>query len=155
MNNLEKCLLQMQNNEELLVECNVFFDESNSFCNFAIDDKEELSELKRILKEIKSIDNTADIYCCTYGVDNNDALYIYSDDIWVDTILSINELKALFVKYDTIHNPLRGIVPNDILELSEEELLKSDIVYVVSSSGDIIKYDEILNGKSIKRMLWD
>lgn len=158
MNYLEKSLFQMHNNVELLIEYNVFFEKSNSFCCFALDDNEELNELKSILEKIKSIDNTANIYCCTYGVNNNDAIYIYSDDIWIDTILSINELKALFMKYDTIHNPLRGVVPNDILGLSEEELQKNNIEYIVSSSGNIKNYNEIktvLNGKSIKRMLWD
>ena len=77
-------------------------------------------------------------------------------------VVAINDLTdaeqlAYLLKYDTNHNPIRGIVPNDILSLSEEELLKSDIEYVVSS-GDIKNFDEIktvLNGKYLKRMLWD
>ena len=86
MNEIYKKLRQMNTNEILLVECNMFFKKLGDICFFVIDDKDELHELKKILKNIKSIDNDAFFFCCTYGVDrNDDKLYIYCDNLFICT----------------------------------------------------------------------
>ena len=128
-------LLQMGNNEVLLIEYNVFFKELSDICFFVIDDKDELQELKKILNNIKTIDHNASIFCCTYGVNRNDnKLYIYCDNLMINTFLCVEDLQSIFSKYDKINNHFRGIVPSDIAILSADDITAETIKCVTKIS---------------------
>ncbi len=145
----------MTNNEVLLMDSDLFFDDLKSICHFSIDDEDELLELKNVLARIKSIDNNAAVICCTYGIDrSNEKLSIYCDNIWIKTILSVDELQEIFSKYDTQGNPLRGIVPSDISLLSVDD---EEIKYVIYKDGTLKDYQEEKKQgiDEIKSLFWD
>ena len=152
-------LLQMGNNEVLLIEYNMFFKELSDICYFVIDDKDELQELKNILKNIKSIDHNASILCLTYGVDrNDDKLYIYCDNLLINTFLCVEDLQSIFSKYDKINNPFRGIVPSDIAVLSKDDIINENIKYIICDNGIIKEYQkekEIIEINNTKSLFWD
>lgn len=152
-------VLKMCNKEVLLIEYNMFFKDLSDICIFAIDDKDELQELKNVLMNIKAIDHNASIFCLTYGVDrNDDKLYIYCDNILINTFLCVEDLQSIFSKYDRINNPFRGIVPSYVTVLSKDDIINENIKYIIYDNGIIKEYqkekiiDEINNTKSL---LWD
>lgn len=143
--------------EVLLIEYDIFFEELSGVCFFSIDDNQELKELQNLLNQIKSYDNNASFYCCTYGLDRyNDKLYIYCDNIWINTKLPVDVLRSLFYKFDTVNNPLRGIVPLEINILTDKSDMK--INYVICNDGTICNYQEKFKKMEINRMksiLWE
>ena len=156
MNNVYDFLLQMSNNEELLIEYNMFFKELSELCFFVIDDYNELKELHSVFKNIITIDNEASIFCCTYGIDkSSDKLCIYSDNIWISTVISKEELQKIFSQYDTINNSLRGIVPSDIAILSQEDIIGGNIKYVIYNNGDVQMYREEMMKNEFVSLYWD
>ena len=152
-------LLQMGNNEVLLIESNVFFKELSDVCFFVVDDEDELNELKKVLNDIKTIDHNASIFCCTYGVDrSDDKVYIYCDNLWIDTFLSVEDLQFVFSKYDKENNSFRGIVPSYVKVLSEDEIINENIKYIIYDNGiinDYKKENEIIEISNTKSLLWD
>lgn len=157
MNIINDLLLHSCNQGVLLIDYDCFFSELSDYCFFAIDDKEELWELKSVVDTIKSMDNEALVFCCTYGVEIQDDS-IYSDNLWINSSLSIDAIKAVFYKYDTVNNPLRGIIPTDIKKLLETSCDYSSIKYIVYScdnydlfetAGDVIDFSKTIS------LYWD
>lgn len=159
MNAIPKKLFQMSNNDVLLIEYNMFFNDLRDVCVFVIDDKDELLELKNVLNIIKSIDKDASFFCCTYGVDrSDDKIHIYCDNLFILTYLCVEEVQSFFSKYDTLNNPFRGIVPSDITILSADDITAETIKYVIYDSGIIIDFHEewgTAEISKIKSLLWD
>jgi len=145
MENINKKILEMNSKEGLLVEFDIFFNSKINGCHFVIEDDTELKEIRSIVNNIKYIDKSSSIFCCTYGVNIIDGNpFIYCDNVWVKTTLSIDDINAIFIKYDYEYNPLRPIIPSNITLLSEEEINNTNIKYIVLSDGSIHKYIDSL-----------
>lgn len=159
MNDIYKKIFQMSNNDVLLIEYNMFFNDLRDICVFVIDDKDELLELKNVLHYIKSIDKDASFFCCTYGVDrSDDKIYVYCDNLFVLTSLCVEEVQSIFSKYDTLNNPFRGIVPSNITALSVDDMTSETIKYVIYDNGIIKDFHEAWGTVEISKIisiLWD
>jgi hypothetical protein len=142
----------------LLIEYDLFMGDMRQICSFVIDEEKELKELKNILLQIKKSDINVSAYVRTYGVDtrSDGNLFIYGDNIWLDTNITIDELNHIFSQYDEENNPLRGIVPYSI-SFPEEELVDG-LKYVFHNNGRIEDFSQFkLENKlaNIKSIYWD
>ena len=159
MNIINELLLNGCNQESLLIDCDCFFSELSDYCFFAIDDNEELRELRSVIDSIKNMDKEALVFCCTYGVNIQDgSIYIYSDNLWISSALSIDAIKEVFHKYDSVNNPLRGIIPTDIKKLLETTCDYSSIKYIVYSCDNYEMFETVrdaIDSPKTMSLYWD
>ena len=103
-------------NKGILVEYSLFFDESTkSQCKFVIDDCEELEALNEIVQKLIKQDRNAEIYVNTYSINfDGKNTHIYADTLWINSIISLEELYSFF-------NDNKNIEPGDIVTLANDE----------------------------------
>lgn len=154
--NLVNVLKKYQNkllDKGILIKYNVFFDESSkSQCKFVIDDCERLEALNKIVQKIIKQDSNAEIYVNTYSIDyEGKNTYIYADTLWVNSIISLEELYSFF-------NDSKNIEPCDIALLTNDEEVDGDIGIVVLSRDNVVDYKSFIEKKQltmIKSLYWD
>ncbi len=134
----------------LLIEYNLFFNKNvEQYCRFALD---ENSELNNIILYIKDIDKNAEFYLNTYYVSLEDEkLFIYSDTLWINTTIEIDEISMIFDNF-------KGIEPSSIDLLIKDEFLSQMVDIVISSNDKIEDYNLFIESRDlnkIKTLYWD
>lgn len=86
-------------NEGLLIEYGLFFENIlKQHCTFVLDNDNSIGILNNVLLRIKESDKNAEIYVNTYGIDFiKENLYIYSDTLWINTVIGKKYLVSLMV----------------------------------------------------------
>ena len=140
-------------NKGILVEYSLFFDESTkSQCKFVIDDCEKLDVLNKIVQKIIKQDRNAEIYVNTYSINfDRKNTYNYADTLWINSIISLEELYSFF-------NDNKNIEPGDIVTLANDEAVDGDIAIVVRSKDNVEDYKLFIEKKQltkIKSLYWD
>ena len=140
-------------NKGILVEYSLFFDESTkSQCKFVIDDCEKLDVLNKIVQKIIKQDRNAEIYVNTYSINfDGKNTHIYADTLWINSIISLEELYSFF-------NDNKNIEPGDIVTLANDEAVDGDIAIVVRSKDNVEDYKLFIEKKQltkIKSLYWD
>ncbi len=140
-------------NKGILVEYSLFFDESTkSQCKFVIDDCEELEALNEIVQKLIKQDRNAEIYVNTYSINfDGKNTHIYADTLWINSIISLEELYSFF-------NHSKNIEPCDIVSLTNNEAVDGDIEIVVLSRDNVVDYKSFIEKKQlamIKSLYWD
>lgn len=136
----------------VLIEYDLFFNNIPDCCIFAVDDHEELEKLDNIIVKIKKKDKKAEIYVCTYFISfTNRWQPIYADNIWIDTVIDIKELEGLFAEF-------RGIEPYSIVSVADDDTLDGTPAMVFLSDGTDVDYSNFSKDKElskIKSLYWD
>lgn len=137
----------------ILIKYNLFFDESTkSQCKFVIDDCEKLEVLNKIVQKIIKQDRNAEIYVNTYSINfDGKNTHIYADTLWINSIISLEELYSFF-------NDNKNIEPGDIVTLANDEAVDGDIAIVVRSKDNVEDYKLFIEKKQltkIKSLYWD
>ena len=137
----------------ILIKYNMFFDESTkSQCKFVIDDCEKLEVLNKIVQIIIKQDRNAEIYVNTYSINfDRKNTYNYADTLWINSIISLEELYSFF-------NDNKNIEPGDIVTLANDEAVDGDIAIVVRSKDNVEDYKLFIEKKQltkIKSLYWD
>ncbi len=137
----------------ILVECALYFKEvAENRCKFAIDEYEQLENLKDVISKLIAKDKNAEIYVNTYGMDFTEVnTQIYADSLWIYTILEVEEIYKIFSDY-------RNIEPTDIVSLEDDETVDGTIALVISVEGKVTDYNSYIKEKhlcNIKSLYWD
>lgn len=137
----------------ILIKYNLFFDESTkSQSKFVIDDCEKLEVLNKIVQKIIKQDRNAEIYVNTYSINfDRKNTYNYADTLWINSIISLEELYSFF-------NDNKNIEPGDIVTLANDEAVDGDIAIVVRSKDNVEDYKLFIEKKQltkIKSLYWD
>lgn len=136
----------------VLIEYDLFFDSIPNCCAFVIDDREELKKFNNIIFKIKEMDNQAVIYVCTYIIDfTNRWKPIYADNIWINTVIDLKEVEALFEN-------CREIEPCNVVLVSDDDTLDGLPAMVFSTDGKIQEFESFIEKKqlnNIKSLYWD
>lgn len=137
----------------MLIEYSLFFDEiARGCCKFSIDNNKELNILKEIFLKIRQMDEYAEIYVSTYGINlakNN--ISIYADTVLIHSIISIEELYYFFKEYPKIE-------PSDIELLIDDEIIDEVAEVVVLKEYGLENYKSFIQKRQlniIKSLYWD
>lgn len=88
-------------NDAVLCEYSIFFNENDKEYNrFSLED-EDIPNLHKFISVLKANDNNCRIFVCTYGYElthSDGGKFTYADQLWIDTDLSICEIKELISK---------------------------------------------------------
>ena len=151
--------IDMIQNDDIgyLVDWN-YYSEHQDICSFVIDENEELAELGKVLDELKSLDKDIRIYAYCYSTaygENN--ISLYSDILVLDTSLDCAALEDAFKEYDTVGNPLRGIVPEVMNSMDECCIDTNSLPYVFTREGVVVAFSDVVSelAKDLKCLLWD
>lgn len=117
---------------------------------FVLDEEADWISLEKALKKIKVLDPEAEIYACTYPIEETDnGMYMYCDNLWLKTGLEENQIAGIFSKY-------RQIEPCDIEKLTEDEKCSVDIY--MTDETHYCDFADALNGyenQNIISIYWD
>ena len=140
-----------------LVDWN-YYSENQDICSFVIDENEELDELGKVLDKLKSLDKDIRIYAYCYSTAyGEDKPSLYCDILVLDTTLDSAALEEAFREYDTVGNPLRGIVPEVMNSMDECCIDTHSIPYIFTGRGEAVAFSDWeseLSGTP-KCLLWD
>ena len=155
---IEKLLeFQKRNNENciFLLEYELFFNENLAqYCQFAIDEEDELTDLKDIIKRLKEDDNNMSIYVYIYIdeiMNSQGYINIYGDSLWMETKISLDKLKLNFAQK-------RNIEPSDIELVGKLDEYKESKIILLKNNGELVNLRKIFNNneiESIKSLYWD
>lgn len=153
--NLAEKIIDFQNTVQdnfVLIEYDLFFNNIPDCCIFAIDDHEELEKLNDIIVKIRKLDKKTEIYVCTYIIDFSIHWQpIYADNIWIDTAINIKELEGLFAES-------REIEPCNIVSVADDDTLDGIPAMVFLSDGTDKDYSTFIKDKElskVKSLYWD
>ena len=141
-------------NDAVLSEYNIFFDKNEKKYNqFSLDD-EDISDLHKFISALKNTDPDCKIYVLTYGYEltsSNGEKFTYADQLWIDTILSTDEVKELI--------STTGLTePSDIRYFCDCDEVEYSQIYLIgrSENGDpVISEIEKENANKIVTLYWD
>ena len=141
-------------NDAVLSEYNIFFDENDKKYNqFSLDD-EDIPDLNRFVSTLKDSDPDCNIYVLIYGYEltsSNGEKFTYADQLWIDTKLSIDEVKELVSTAGMTE-------PSDIRYFCDCNEVEYGQIYLISRSenGDpVISEIEKENAGQIVTLYWD
>ena len=140
-----------------LVDWN-YYSEHQDICSFVIDENEGLTELGKVLDKLKSLDKDIRIYAYCYSTAYGEVnISLYSDILVLDTSLDCATLENAFKEYDTVGNPLRGIVP-EVMNSMDECCIDTHLIpYVYTRDGEVATFSDWSSGltRDHKCLLWD
>lgn len=135
-------LFKKYNYEPVIIKDNVFLDVMKHNCFFTLGEKSE-NDLKQIINYIKILDANASVYFYSDGLEKyNDDLRLSSNEIWISTNISCEEIQSLIDDTNSNFN-------YDIKVLNKNDI-NTNIEYVIIGEGIIDSYDNY-NEKILKK----